>query len=155
MKHILALCAFILVGTVGWQLGGRLSSDAIGMALGILFGIMAMVPLVLMAFAMRNGERYEDPEPRRQPPPVIVGRPAIVVNNYSLTVAPIDPRLNFTGEVTMDGYHLAQCAVGTKVSQIAAHHDGYSVTRFGSRIGLKPLNNEAARQIEAKAMRSS
>lgn len=65
MKLIVGLCALVFVGITGWQLGGRLSSDAIGMALGVLFGIMAGIPAALMVLAARRHEEPEFDEPRR------------------------------------------------------------------------------------------
>lgn len=65
MKFIVGLCALIFVGLTGWQLGGRLSSDAIGMALGVLFGIMAGIPAALMVLAARRHEEPDFDEPRR------------------------------------------------------------------------------------------
>ena len=66
MKTIVGLCGLIFVGVAGWQLGGRLSSDAIGMALGVLFGIMAGIPAALMVLAARRQSEFDlDDDPRR------------------------------------------------------------------------------------------
>lgn len=67
IKCFLGLCGLVFVGVAGWQLGGRLSSDAIGMALGVLFGIMAGIPATLMVLLVRRddgepGSRYGDEE---------------------------------------------------------------------------------------------
>lgn len=51
MKSIFGLGLFLLVGVAGWQIGNRLSPDAIGMALGVLFGVMAGIPASLMVLA--------------------------------------------------------------------------------------------------------
>lgn len=64
MKALIGFCSLIFVGVAGWQLGGRLSSDAIGMALGVLFGIMAGIPAALMVLAARRHEVFDE-EPRR------------------------------------------------------------------------------------------
>lgn len=86
MTKLLGLAALIFVGVTGWQLGGRLSSDAIGMALGILFGIMAGIPASLMVLAARRRDYDEDDyhlpyrrqhyralhDQERQQPPIIV-----------------------------------------------------------------------------------
>lgn len=76
MTKLIALAALIFVGVAGWQLGGRLSSDAIGMALGVLFGIMAGIPASLMVLAARRNEDRDYERPRRQEVP---STPLIVV----------------------------------------------------------------------------
>lgn len=81
MRRILLL-PLLLVGSVAvWRLGERLSADALGMAIGIVLGVLASIPASLMIVA--NGRRCEErdehverarPEPL-QPlyqPPVIV-----------------------------------------------------------------------------------
>lgn len=69
MKTVMALGGLIFVGVAGWQLGGRLSSDAIGMALGVLFGIMAGIPASLMVLAAKRNEmgRHQGEEEFEQP----------------------------------------------------------------------------------------
>lgn len=87
MRGIAGLGMVGLIGFLCWQLGGRLSADAIGMALGVLFGIMAGIPAALMVLAARRHDGCDfDAEARRRrypthaygypqvapPPPVIV-----------------------------------------------------------------------------------
>lgn len=59
----------------GWSIGEKLSADAVGMAVGILFGVMASVPAALLVLVASRGrpsrhrmqEEEEYPEsPRRQ-----------------------------------------------------------------------------------------
>lgn len=59
MKRWVGLAILIFVGVAGWRIGGALSSDALSMAVGVLFGVMAGVPmaLLLMASARRRDER--------------------------------------------------------------------------------------------------
>lgn len=70
MKAIIAIGGLCFMGVAGWQLGGRLSSDAIGMALGVLFGIMAGIPASLMVLAARRrdfgADEFEPPRRGRQ-----------------------------------------------------------------------------------------
>ena len=40
-KRLIALGMLIAVGVGAWQVGGRLSNDAIGMAVGMFFGVLA------------------------------------------------------------------------------------------------------------------
>lgn len=54
MKAFFALVMLTFIGLAGWRIGGQLSSDAVGMALGILFGIMAGLPTALILLAARR-----------------------------------------------------------------------------------------------------
>ena len=63
MKAFFALVTLICVGMAGWRITGQLSPDAVGMALGILFGILAGLPMALMMLAsQRRGRSYDDDE---------------------------------------------------------------------------------------------
>ena len=72
MKVIFSGGVLVFVAIVGWRIGGELSPDALGMAVGILFGIMAGIPtaLILLASQRRAGERRDERprviEPQRQ-----------------------------------------------------------------------------------------
>ena len=73
MRWILATVALVVLAVGAWSIGSVLSSDAIGMVLGLLFGIFGTLPgmvLVLVA-ARRNAER----DPFRQPPPTVYRPP--------------------------------------------------------------------------------
>ncbi len=85
MKKFIAIALLIFVASAGWRLGELLSTDALGMALGVIFGMMAGIPAALIALtASRMGqsarsERESQPQPMNsfaQPlhnyPPVIV-----------------------------------------------------------------------------------
>lgn len=82
LNSVIALCALLFVGVAGWQIGGKLSSDAVGMALGVLFGIMAGIPASLMVLAAKRRDDFDYDEPTRrwreqytqvpQNPPIIV-----------------------------------------------------------------------------------
>ncbi len=59
MKRWIGLALLIFVGTAGWRVGESLSSDALSMAVGVLFGVMAGVPTALLVMAggrRRNAE---------------------------------------------------------------------------------------------------
>lgn len=62
MKAIVTIVA-IVFAVVGWNIGGALSADGLGMALGILFGIMAGIPstLILLESQRREHERSQQP----------------------------------------------------------------------------------------------
>jgi len=58
MKRIAIIALLIFVGFAGWHAGGLLSTDAIGMAVGIVFGVLASLPaaLLLLAASRRNAQ---------------------------------------------------------------------------------------------------
>lgn len=82
MKRVVLLVLVVLGCVVVWRLGSRLSADAVGMAIGILLGMLASIPTSLLILA--NSRRREDHDDeqwervtseRAQPiyqPPVIV-----------------------------------------------------------------------------------
>jgi len=51
MKNFIGLILLVFVGVIGWRVGGSLSSDAVSMAVGVLFGIMAGIPTALLVLA--------------------------------------------------------------------------------------------------------
>jgi len=63
MKKLIALLLIIFVAAAGWNIGSRLSSDALGMSVGILLGVMAGLPVALLVLAAgRGGRRDEEPD---------------------------------------------------------------------------------------------
>lgn len=77
MNKIVALLAIVAVALVTWGIGEKLTSDAIAMALGLLFGLMAsVIPASILMFVMSRDRRHEREHGQRndaQPqPPVIV-----------------------------------------------------------------------------------
>lgn len=50
MKLII-LAALIVVGILGWNIGSLLSPDAVAMAVGVLFGVLAGLPVALLVLA--------------------------------------------------------------------------------------------------------
>lgn len=69
MRHYIGLAALVFVGIAAWRIAGQLSADALGMAVGILFGVMAGVPTALMVMASgrrRAAEEEETNNRRRQ-----------------------------------------------------------------------------------------
>jgi hypothetical protein len=71
MRQTIGLAALVFVGVAAWRIAGQLSADALGMAVGVLFGIMAGVPTALMVMASsrrRAVEEEETPTRRRQQP---------------------------------------------------------------------------------------
>jgi len=89
MKTVMILgpLAGAFVGVFAWQIGSRLSTDAVGMAVGLIFGVFAGIPAALLVAA--SGRRqdsfdvYSPPPPsplRGLPPPSPTGRVWIVVD---------------------------------------------------------------------------
>ena len=77
MKRFLALCLLVFIGVSAWQIGSKLSADAIGMSVGVLFGVMAGIPTALLLLAgqrRRDAQSSHDDPATRYPhqPPVIV-----------------------------------------------------------------------------------
>ena len=79
MTRFIATGILVIVGVATWQIGAKLSADAIGMGVGVLFGVLAGIPtaLLLLANQRRNDAaraNYDAPPPPRyqQQPPVIV-----------------------------------------------------------------------------------
>ena len=68
MKKVIVLLLATFVGAAGWSIGSQLSSDALGMSVGILLGVLAGMPVALLVIAAgRGGQRRQDeyePEPR-------------------------------------------------------------------------------------------
>ena len=72
----IVLTVIWFTGLGAWWLGNKLSSDAVGMALGVLFGILAFAPgaiLVAVADNRRSREaQAQQLRPQQPQPPVIV-----------------------------------------------------------------------------------
>jgi hypothetical protein len=97
MKLYLAMAGLVFVAMAAWRIGGTLSADALGMAVGMFFGVVAGLPAALLVYACgRRREREQDDlgERRRAGygafapgyphPPVIVlaGHPGLAQQGY-------------------------------------------------------------------------
>lgn len=71
MKRWIGLALLVFIGAAGWRIGGSLSPDALSMAVGVLFGVMAGVPTALLVMAgsrrRHSDERANDDNARSQP----------------------------------------------------------------------------------------
>jgi hypothetical protein len=84
MKRIVVVGVLVFLGVATWHIAESLSSDAIGMALGVIFGVLAGLPAALVTFAAgRRRAQYDDgfdaprvrgdgPSSYAQQPPVII-----------------------------------------------------------------------------------
>jgi len=79
MKRLLVLAGLVFIGVMAWRIGERLSADAIGMALGVLFGIIAGLPVALLVLAANRRreerENFERPDGRQRQLPQGYGYP--------------------------------------------------------------------------------
>ena len=63
MKQLAVVTALMIAGVLAWLFASRLSADALGMAVGLLFGVLAGVPTALLVLASsRRGRRDDDEE---------------------------------------------------------------------------------------------
>lgn len=60
MKRWLGLALLVFAGTAGWRIGEALSPDALSMAVGVLFGVMAGVPTALLLMASSRRRMMEE-----------------------------------------------------------------------------------------------
>jgi hypothetical protein len=60
MRRLVGLAALVFVGFLAWQVGNRLSTDAVGMAVGLVFGVLAGVPAALLVLATDRRRRDDD-----------------------------------------------------------------------------------------------
>ena len=59
MRTIIGIASIAFVGFLAWHIVGRLSDDAIGMGVGMVFGVLAGIPAALLVFAT-GGRRTDD-----------------------------------------------------------------------------------------------
>jgi hypothetical protein len=95
MKRFFGLAVLVFVGVAGWRIGDSLSSDALSMAVGVLFGVMAGIPTALLVMAGARRPRGDEPGDGRsrapggalgalsapylpQPPVIVVAPPAAI-----------------------------------------------------------------------------
>lgn len=78
MKRLLGLALMAGVVTLAIIIGQRMSTDAMAVMVGVVFGVAASIPTsLLIAMAMRGSRRHDDPPYRRTdyqptpPPPQI------------------------------------------------------------------------------------
>jgi hypothetical protein len=66
MRKFVMLALLVIVGVMTWRLGSSLSSDALGMAVGVLFGVMAGIPAALLVLATSSRRRGQEEEERHE-----------------------------------------------------------------------------------------
>lgn len=65
MKRWIGMAVLVFVAAAGWRIGSALSPDALSMAVGILFGVLAGIPTALLVMA---GTRRREAEERPRLP---------------------------------------------------------------------------------------
>jgi hypothetical protein len=66
MRRFIMLAILVMLGVFAWRLGESLSSDALGMAVGMVFGILAGIPAALLVLATSSRRRHEEEEARAE-----------------------------------------------------------------------------------------
>jgi hypothetical protein len=61
MRSVIGLTLIVMIGFAAWEVGGSMSSDAVAMAVGVLLGVLAGVPMALLLLAgnRRQPDRSE------------------------------------------------------------------------------------------------
>ena len=62
MKGFSLIVLMALIGVMGWRVGNQISSDAVSMAVGVMFGVLAGVPMALMVLASSRRRQGDDEE---------------------------------------------------------------------------------------------
>lgn len=103
MKQLAIFVLIVFFGAAGWSLGSRLSADALSMAIGIFFGVLASVPAALLVLAAsRRGERQPAPDRRPAMPQTGYQTPVIVVAPPMAGYGPMPA--NGAGQMPVHGY---------------------------------------------------
>jgi hypothetical protein len=69
MKRIVLLILVAFIAFVGWRITESISSDALGLAIGVVFGVLAGLPTALLVLASnRRSESERGGQPRGQQP---------------------------------------------------------------------------------------
>lgn len=67
MKYVFRLGILAVIGIVGWRLVGQLDPQAISMAVGILFGVLAGLPVSLLIIASQRRQDEKDSKATHRP----------------------------------------------------------------------------------------
>ena len=66
MKRMVLLIVVIFVTLVGWRISESISSDALGLAIGVVFGVLAGLPTALLVLASNRRRESDKVDPRGQ-----------------------------------------------------------------------------------------
>lgn len=73
MKTVIATAGLIVAGVLTWQIGGRLSMDAVGMGVGLVFGVLAGFPAALLVLATSRRAWSDESEEEDYAPRLVGG----------------------------------------------------------------------------------
>ena len=82
MKQLAAVTVLMIAGVLAWLFASRLSSDALGMAVGLLFGVLAGVPTALLVLASSGRRRRDEDEEEEDAGPNGYGQNGYGQNGY-------------------------------------------------------------------------
>ena len=60
MGKLIVIVALIIGGVSAWSVGNRLSTDAISMAIGLVFSVFALLPATVMVLATSRRRHNDD-----------------------------------------------------------------------------------------------
>ena len=66
MKNVMLLIVLVLFCVVGWRVASRLSPDAMGLATGVVFGVLAGLPTAVLVLASNRGRGHDEHAQRGQ-----------------------------------------------------------------------------------------
>ena len=66
MRRFVMLALLVILGVMTWRLGASLSSDALGMAVGVVFGVLAGIPAALLVLATNSRRREQEDDERSE-----------------------------------------------------------------------------------------
>ncbi len=67
MKRLILILLVAFVAFVGWRITESISSDALGLAIGVVFGVLAGLPTALLVLASNRRRDHEGNGRRQQP----------------------------------------------------------------------------------------
>jgi hypothetical protein len=71
-KNILLIGFLAFVTALGWRISERLSADAIGILLGVVFGALAIFPTMLILLNVNRQQGAPPVYPQLSQPPIII-----------------------------------------------------------------------------------
>lgn len=77
MKRLIVLSVILFLAVMAFRLAERLSPDALGMGLGVLFGVLAGIPtaILVLASARRRDDGMDQMRPNGRGPHYVSGHP--------------------------------------------------------------------------------
>ncbi len=140
MKQFLGLAGLVLIGTVGWRIGDALSSDAISMALGIFFGILAGIPAALLVLAAERQREHPRSSHRttrdyQTPPAQAIPQPPVIVLNGAGGSMPLALPRSAGQPATFDDYFAVESHAPHYANTPAHYPDG---GQGGNSPGIRP-----------------